>query len=231
MNILKSRVVLSLISVAIGAGLVGLVVQVPPLWTAEAAGWASAIATTGAAVVALYVGLLPSRQAAKARQRIADSVLKLLVAEATEQSFYLSCSVGYLSRNDVVGVGFNQARKFAERMDADPFKEALPYFDSLPPEVVESVTRAIVTIQRNTRLIAATPESAPGAKVGRETVPMAASLKKAMEALDDFRRAGGAVIGQPPIDHPDRVASLVAAWAESAQAFVDLQIKGGKQIP
>ncbi|HHA2620878.1 TPA: hypothetical protein ACOECG_004402 [Stenotrophomonas maltophilia] len=216
---------MSIVSAGIGAGLVVLVLGVPRLWTAEAAGWASAVATTGAAFVALYVGLLPSRQSAKARQKIADSVLKLLVAEATEQSFYVSCSVAYLSRSDVIGAGFNHARKFAERMDAEPFKEALPYFDALPPEIVELITIAIVTIQRNTRLISATPESAATATLGSETLTMAKSLKKVMDSLDDFRRAAGHIIGQPPKDHPDRVSNLVDAWAAAARTFVDLQVK------
>ncbi|MBD3825639.1 hypothetical protein [Stenotrophomonas sp.] len=217
-EILKRPIIIGSAFAALGVAAVILILGIPKLWTAEAAGWASAIATSCAALVALYVGLTPSRDAARARQRIADSVLKLMIAEASEQSFYLKCAVGYLRREDVVGVGFNHARRFSQRMDLAPFKEALPYFDAMSPDVVEAVTYVIVAIQRNKIPLASTPEAEPMRVIGPERHAMAASLEKTMEALDQLRQTGGEVIGQPRRDHPDSVASMIETWVASAEA-------------
>lgn len=60
---------LSLIASGVGAAVTLLVLGVPPLWTAEAAGWAAAIATTAAVVAALWIA---ERQIGVAREAAAS---------------------------------------------------------------------------------------------------------------------------------------------------------------
>ncbi|MBB5860206.1 hypothetical protein [Xanthomonas arboricola] len=75
----KSPWFLAPVCLAIGAAVPLMILGVPKLWTAEAAGWASAVATTLAATIALTVGLLPELN--RRREGWVRALAKLHLAE------------------------------------------------------------------------------------------------------------------------------------------------------
>lgn len=178
-------------------------------WTA----WA-AIATFFAAAVALFVGLAPMREARAARSRLAIAALKLLLAEATDQAFFLRIAIAYFSRADANSRGYSEAlQQFAKRIDAQPFKDFVLYLDAVPEDVSEGVTACAVVIGSNLQLLnRKEAESGPGPFVPS----MIKSLTNVVESLDKFRKAGGAVIGQPPIDNLEHVAVICEGIARAS---------------
>lgn len=175
-------------------------------WTAVAA-----IATFTAAAVALYVGLKPMRIAKVARERVAKSALKLLLAEASEQSYQLGVATRFMSGKQISPAGYAMALNFANRIDDKPFRDMIPYMDALPEDVSEEITAAAVVIGTNIKLLRHIGTiRGPGGHVA----PMVASLKQVSEHLESFREVAGNYLGYPRVNRPEQQDELAATIDE-----------------
>ncbi|MBN5087889.1 hypothetical protein JY460_07190 [Stenotrophomonas maltophilia] len=120
---------------------------IPKLWTAEAAGWASAFGTTVAATVALYVGIAPEVARRKASTKRALAVTQWAEGSLGRQLVHLKYAIEAMR----AAVLNHEERALVVDdlgvLDATPVRSMVDYFDSLGPEVVRHAGRCVIDIE------------------------------------------------------------------------------------
>ncbi|WP_285445521.1 hypothetical protein [Xanthomonas sp. fls2-241-TYG-148] len=200
---------LSFIAFAFGAAAAALLLGVPRLWTAEAAGWASAVATTAAVLVALYVGLAPQKAQRADHVRRARAIGTVVNARFLRMESNLSV-VHRLSTTGPVDREIWALIIPLLKVDPRCADELLPYFDGMSDEVASAVAAAMADIEWAQPNLE--PYGIPGLaaleaeRLGEDLDPLIRSLQRARRNLEPF------VTGSPALDiEPDiqrRVGTL-----------------------
>ncbi|WP_279209083.1 hypothetical protein [Stenotrophomonas indicatrix] len=139
--------VLAPVSAALGAGAAVCLLGIPSLWTAEAAGWASAVGTTAAAIVALYVGIAPERARRKASAKRALAVTQWADGSLGRQLVHLKYAIENMRGGVLDSEGRAKVIEDLAVLDATSVRALVDYFDSLGPEVVGPAGRCVIDIE------------------------------------------------------------------------------------
>lgn len=185
-----------------GGALATAILGVPRMWTAEAAGWASAIATSVAVVVALAVGVLPEIN--RRRESYARALGQLHLTETS-----LETQLVHLGR----AIGVSQAAAFdyhvrqqvlaeLEHFDPPVVAGLLNFSEHLGSDAFKATARCAVDMQRVQTLVSQF-KSTPVAVVVQGGRWLSEYLVAAYLSMDDARIAYSAVLGRAPNDIPD----------------------------
>lgn len=210
---MASPIVVSVTSAALGAGFVICVLGVPSLWTAEAAGWASAIGTTAAVVVALYLGLLPH----SGRKRLASSIAIIVYARLWRQQMHLQACQRLC---DEIPMDAHLFRFVRENLLPDPriADELVPYFDVLTDAQASAVAAAIADTEAmapmlvvNEHMLQLGLARREAQRIGRHLDPVTRSLERARQRLAPLANRAPAENLEPAI------ANLVSGCLDMAE--------------
>ena len=194
----------------VGGAVATAILGVPQLWTAEASGWASAIATSFAVVVALAVGVLP--EANRRRESYARALAQLHLTETSLETQLL-----HLDR----AIAVSQAAAFdfhvrqqvlaeLEHFDPPVVAVLLNFAEHLGTDAFRATARCAVDMQRVQTLVSQF-KSTPVAAVVQGGRWLSEYLVAAYLSMDDARIAYSAVLGRPPSDVPDVPVQVRAA--------------------
>ncbi len=147
-ELIRRPVILGPVAAALGGGAAVCILGIPELWSSEAAGWASAVGTTAAAGVALYVGLAPERARRSAAYRRAWAVMQWAEGALGTQLVHLGHAIE-LMRPDLVYA--EERRKLCSELDildAGPVRMLVDYFDALDADTIRSAGRCVIDMER-----------------------------------------------------------------------------------
>jgi hypothetical protein len=210
---MTSSTVVGSVSAALGAGIVICVLGVPLLWTPEAAGWASAIGTTAAVAVALYLGFLPHT----GRKRLASSVGIIVYSRLWRQQLHLLACERLTAERPMDSHLFRFVR---ETLLLDPrfADELVPYFDVLTDAQASAVAAAVADLEAMAPLLVVDEhmlgfglELSEAQRIGRQLAPVTMSLERARQRLAPFANRS------PAQDLEPAVADLVSGCIDMAK--------------
>ncbi len=224
--LLARPLVVAMLSAGVGAAVVVCLLGIPKLWSAEAAGWASAVGTTLAAVVALYVGLAPHRATRADHVARARAISVIVYGRLTRQLLDLESVRLVCIRSDVDDVLFAIA---IEHMSVDPaFSDPLlPYFDVIDNEITSSLAAAVADLEAAKGLLRVSED------LGAVQAPRIASildaanqsLRRTRTLLAPFAKGVGPA-SEDDVDVPaQKMANGMADLARAAR-----EMRGGMQI-
>lgn len=201
-----------LVPICFGAGsaVATAILGIPQMWTAEAAGWASAIATSLAVVVALAVGVLP--EVNRRRESYARALGQMHLAETA-----LETQLVHLARaiavSQAAAFDFNvrqQVLAEMEHFDPPVVVGLLNFSEHLGSDAFKATARCAVDMQRVQALVSQF-KSTPITAVVEGGRWLSEYLVNAYLSMDDARIAYSAVLGRAPNDIPDVPVRVRAA--------------------
>ncbi|NWF33142.1 hypothetical protein HH110_08795 [Stenotrophomonas sp. SAM-B] len=195
-----------------GAGLAVAILGVPLLWTPEAAGWASAIGTSAAAIVALVVGVVPEIN--RRREMEIKSFAQMHVTESSLETQLLHVSVAIEhARQEFLDAAARRAIFAAmEKFDPMPVAALLNFPEHLGPGVLGNTSRCVVDMNRVDALMR-TFRSVPSESVIEGGEWLTGVLVSAYLSMDDARSAYSVALGRKPSRLPEVPAEVIAARA------------------
>lgn len=136
------------VSAAVGAGAVICFTEIPRLQSADAAAWASAVATTGAVVAALYVGLAPEKARRKASVQRAWAMTQWAEGALGMQLVHLGQAIAYMRAPVLHAPGRAAVVQQLQVLDAGPVRALVDHFDALDPLIIRSAGRCVIDMER-----------------------------------------------------------------------------------
>jgi len=161
---LKRPIVIAALCLSIGGAGATLILGVPLLWTPEAAGWASAIATFAAACIALAVGVLPILFRRSDEERQARLIGKIIVDNLAIQELNALTLISIATMTHGVANYFQNEKvsSLLSQVSAKEPRLLLPHVRVLPPKVADALAQAIAVISATELRQVHSPRLMPG---------------------------------------------------------------------
>lgn len=193
-----------LIPLCLGSGALisTAITGIPKLWSAEAAGWASAIGTTLAAVVALFVGVVPEINRRREAEIRSFVQMSLAVSDLETQLLHVNGAI-VESRNLIYD--FATRKRLVDHMDfVNPagVQMLLSFAEHLPPKVLTATTGSVSDMQRVASLMRKFSGVDPAGEIeGGDW--MTSTLVLAHISMNEARVAMTQALGREVVELPD----------------------------